>query len=220
LGAEYKGQVPGTFGIAGFYSFNGNKIITTSGGGMIVSDDEKLIKKVKFWATQARENAVHYEHTEIGYNYRMSNILAAIGRGQLRVLSERVEGKRKIFEKYQQSLGELSGISFMPEPDFARSTRWLTCLTIDPKQAGINRDAVIQELEKNNIEARPTWKPMHMQPLYKGFTSIGGKYSGSTPSSPDPACSHMSQYSAQAGLDEPGALLKHLQVVLMLRIWH
>ncbi|MEA3469919.1 MAG: DegT/DnrJ/EryC1/StrS family aminotransferase [Thermodesulfobacteriota bacterium] len=174
LGAEYKGKAPGTFGLAGFYSFNGNKIITTSGGGMIVSDDKELIDKVKFWATQARDNTVHYEHTEIGYNYRMSNILAAIGRGQLRVLGARVAGKRKIFERYRESLSDLPGISFMPEPDFARSTRWLSCLTIDPEQAGINRDTVIRELENNNIEARPTWKPMHMQPLYKNCVIVGG----------------------------------------------
>lgn len=174
LGAEYKGKAPGTFGLAGFYSFNGNKIITTSGGGMIVSDDEALIKKVKFWATQARDNAVHYEHSEIGYNYRMSNVLAAIGRGQLRVLVERVAGKRNIFDKYRESLAGLPGVTFMPEPDFAHSTRWLTCLTIDPDLAGIDRDVVIQKLEENNIESRPTWKPMHLQPLYQGCDVVGG----------------------------------------------
>ncbi len=177
LGTEYKGKPPGTFGLAGFYSFNGNKIITTSGGGMIVSDNKELIKKVKFWATQARDDAVHYEHSEMGHNYRMSNVLAAIGRGQLRVLSERVAGKRKIFDQYRKSLGDLPGVTFMPEPEFARSTRWLTCLTIDPVQAGIDRDMVIQELEKNNIESRPTWKPMHMQPLFEGCEVVGGKVS-------------------------------------------
>lgn len=177
LGAAYKGKSPGTFGLAGFYSFNGNKIITTSGGGMIVSEDEELIKKVKFWATQARDNAPHYEHSEIGYNYRMSNVLAAIGRGQLQVLSERVETKRKIFARYRESLGDLPGIRFMPEPAFARATRWLTCLTIDPGLAGTDRDAVIRELENNNIEARPTWKPMHLQPLYQGYEMIGGQVS-------------------------------------------
>ncbi len=175
LGAQYKGKVPGTFGLAGFYSFNGNKIITTSGGGMIVSDDEALISKVKFWATQARDNAAHYQHTEMGYNYRMSNVLAAIGRGQLRALSDRVQRKREIFDHYQEHLSDLPGISFMPEPNFARSTRWLTCLTIDLEQAGISRDAVIQELENNNIESRPTWKPMHMQPLYADCATVGGQ---------------------------------------------
>lgn len=175
LGAEYKGKAPGTLGLAGFYSFNGNKIITTSGGGMIVSDDKELIKKVKFWATQARDNAEHYEHSEMGYNYRMSNVLAAIGRGQLRVLSERVATKRKIFDQYRESLAELPGVSFMPEPNFACSTRWLTCLTIDPDLAETDRDVVIQELEKNNIESRPTWKPMHLQPLYKRCSIVGGQ---------------------------------------------
>jgi dTDP-4-amino-4,6-dideoxygalactose transaminase len=174
LGAKYKGKAPGTFGLAGFYSFNGNKIITTSGGGMIVSDDEVLMKKVKFWATQARNNDLHYEHTEIGYNYRMSNVLAAIGRGQLQILPERVEGKRRIFAQYRKRLGDLPGITFMPEPDFAYSTRWLSCATIDPDKAGIDRNVVIQELEKNNIESRPTWKPMHMQPLYKDYNIVGG----------------------------------------------
>lgn len=174
LGADYKGRAPGTFGVAGFYSFNGNKIITTSGGGMIVSDDKELIDKVKFWATQARDSAVHYEHTEVGYNYRMSNVLAAIGRGQLRVLAERVAGKRKIFKRYVDSLGDLPGVTFMPEPDFAHSTHWLSCLTIDPEKAGIDRDIVIQKLESHNIEARPTWKPMHLQPLYQDCKSVGG----------------------------------------------
>lgn len=177
LGAKYKAKAPGTYGQAGFYSFNGNKIITTSNGGMIVSDNEELINKVKFWATQARDNAVHYEHTEIGYNYRMSNVLAAIGRGQLHVLENRVETKRSIFDQYHKSLGDLPGVTFMPEPDFARSTRWLTCLTIDRDQAGINRDTVIKELEKNNIESRPTWKPMHMQPVFHGYEVIGGEVS-------------------------------------------
>jgi pyridoxal phosphate-dependent aminotransferase EpsN len=175
LGAKYKGKVPGTFGLAGFYSFNGNKIITTSGGGMIVSDDDALINNVKFWATQARDNAVHYQHTEMGYNYRMSNVLAAIGRGQLRVLDDRVQKKREIFAYYQKQLGDLPGIAFMPEPDFACSTCWLTCLTVDPDEAGISRDTIIQELENHNIESRPTWKPMHMQPLYAGCETVGGQ---------------------------------------------
>lgn len=175
LGAGYKGKSPGTFGMAGFYSFNGNKIITTSGGGMIVSDDKALIEKIKFWATQARDKATHYEHSEIGYNYRMSNVLAAIGRGQLQLLAERVRKKRCIFEQYKRMLAELPGVAFMPEPDFASSTHWLTCLTIDPSQAGINRDMVIHKLEKNNIESRPTWKPMHLQPLYQENKIIGGK---------------------------------------------
>ena len=175
LGSQYKGQAPGTFGLAGFFSFNGNKIITTSGGGMIVSDDEELIQKVKFWATQAKNDAVHYEHTEIGYNYRLSNVLAAIGRGQLKVLPDRVRKKRKIFDHYHSALKDLPGVSFMPEPDFAHSSRWLTCLTVDQERAGVDRDALIRILEKNNIESRPTWKPMHLQPLYRGCEVIGGE---------------------------------------------
>ncbi len=174
LGASYKGKAPGTIGQAGIFSFNGNKIITTSGGGMLVSDDEALINKVRFWATQARDQAVHYEHSEMGYNYRMSNVLAAIGRGQLCVLQERVEGKRRIFATYKNALGDLPGASFMSEPDFCRSSRWLTCLTIDPERAGTDRDAVIRILEAGNIESRPTWKPMHLQPLYAKNEMIGG----------------------------------------------
>lgn len=175
LGAKYKGRVPGTIGKCGAYSFNGNKIITTSGGGMLVSDDEALIKKARFWATQARDPATHYEHSEMGYNYRMSNILAGIGRGQLRALNTRVEQKRTLFKRYVDELQNMPGISFMPEPEWSRSTRWLTCLTINPRLAGTNRDKVITELEKENIESRPTWKPMHLQPLYKNNEMIGGK---------------------------------------------
>lgn len=177
LGALYKGKAPGTFGAAGIYSFNGNKIITTSGGGMIVSDDEQLIRKVRYWATQAREDVLHFEHRELGYNYRMSNILAAIGIGQIHVLKERVASKRKIFAQYEEGLGSLPGVEFMPEPVYAHSTRWLTCLTIDPEQAGTDRDAVIKALERENIESRPTWKPMHLQPLYKGYEIVGGRVS-------------------------------------------
>jgi dTDP-4-amino-4,6-dideoxygalactose transaminase len=177
LGATYKDKDPGTFGQAGIFSFNGNKIITTSGGGMIVSDDEELIKKVRFWATQARDPEVHYEHSELGYNYRMSNVLAAIGRGQLQVLGERVDVKRRIFQKYFDTLHDLPGVEFMPEPSYGRATRWLTCLTIDPDQAKIDRDVVINALEAENIESRPTWKPMHLQPLYKGCEIIGGEVS-------------------------------------------
>ncbi len=174
LGAEYKGKAVGTFGLAGFFSFNGNKIITTSGGGMVVSNDENLIEKIKFWASQAKDNATHYQHSETGYNYRMSNVLAAIGRGQLRVLADRVKRKREIFECYRERLNELPGITFMPQPNFARSSCWLTCMTIDPEAAGIDRDFVIQNLENNNIEAKPVWKPMHLQPLYAECETVNG----------------------------------------------
>jgi dTDP-4-amino-4,6-dideoxygalactose transaminase len=177
LGATYKGKVPGTIGRAGVFSFNGNKIITTSGGGMVVSDDKNLIEKVKFWATQARDPEIYYQHSELGFNYRMSNILAAIGRGQLQVLDDRVAKKRAIFDRYVEALGDLPGIEFMPEAAYGRATRWLTCLTINPKVAGIDRDLVIKELDEHNIESKPTWKPMHLQPLYQGCKIIGGRVS-------------------------------------------
>ena len=174
LGASYQERVPGTFGLAGVFSFNGNKIITTSGGGMIVSDSEQLVDKVRFWSTQAREATVHYEHEELGYNYRMSNILAAIGRGQLQVLDDRVAVKREIFSRYRKELSDLPGVCLMPEPDYGRSTRWLSCLTIDKERAGFDRNRVIKKLEKQNIESRPLWKPMHMQPLYSRYQVVGG----------------------------------------------
>jgi dTDP-4-amino-4,6-dideoxygalactose transaminase len=177
LGAEYKGKSPGTFGRVGIFSFNGNKIITTSGGGMLISDDEALVTKVRFWATQARDQAVHYEHSELGYNYRMSNVLAAIGRGQLQVLSDRVNAKRRIFEAYVKALVDLPGVAFMPEPEHCRATRWLTCLTIDPAESGIERDSILKALDENNIESRPAWKPMHLQPLYKECEMVGGTVS-------------------------------------------
>lgn len=177
LGAKYRGLSPGTFGLVGIFSFNGNKIITTSGGGMLVSNDEALVRKVRFWATQARDPAPHYEHSELGYNYRMSNILAAIGRGQLQVLADRVTSKRQIFATYKQGLQDLPGVAFMPEPEFCHSTHWLTCLTIDPVAAGSNRDQIIKVLENDNIESRPTWKPMHMQPLYQDCEVMGGMVS-------------------------------------------
>ena len=177
LGAEYRGKAPGTFGQAGIFSFNGNKIITTSGGGMVVSDDENLIKKIRFWATQARDPAPHYEHSELGYNYRLSNILAAIGLGQLRVLAERVAEKRRIFARYQKTLADLPGFVLMPEPNWCRATRWLTCATIDPALTGTDRDMVMAALEAENIESRPTWKPMHLQPFYRHCETVGGAVS-------------------------------------------
>lgn len=177
LGAGYKGRAPGVFGLAGIYSFNGNKIITTSGGGMLVSADEELIKKARYWATQARDSAPHYEHSEIGYNYRMSNVLAAIGRGQLSVLPERVEARRRNFERYRRDLGDLPGIAFMPEAEYGRSTRWLTCITIDSAAAGTDREKVRMALVSENIEARPVWKPMHLQPLFRNTRCYGGEVS-------------------------------------------
>jgi len=174
LGATYKGGVPGSFGLCGIHSFNGNKIITTSGGGMLVSQDKALIDKARFWATQSRDPAPHYQHSEIGFNYRLSNILAAIGRGQLRLLSERVEARRRNFEYYQKALSGLPGLAFMPEADYGRCTRWLTCITIDPEAAGIDREKVRLAMTEENIEARPVWKPMHLQPLFRHCVCYGG----------------------------------------------
>ncbi|NJM63435.1 MAG: pyridoxal phosphate-dependent aminotransferase [Oscillatoriales cyanobacterium RU_3_3] len=175
LGATYKNRSPGSFGKIGIFSFNGNKIITTSGGGMLVSDDPKLMEKARFWATQARDPAPHYQHSEIGYNYRLSNVLAGIGRGQLRVLEERVRSRRHNFEVYKQALGSLPGIEFMPEADFGSSTRWLTCLTVNPDAFGADREQIRLALAEEKIEARPVWKPLHLQPVFAGCESVGGE---------------------------------------------
>jgi len=167
MGSEYKNQKCGSFGQMGILSFNGNKIITTSGGGMLVCNDKNVIDKARFLATQAREPAIHYEHKELGYNYRMSNLLAAVGRGQLQVLDNRVKTRRKIFQHYFDALSHIEGLDFMPEAPKRKSNRWLTTLTVDPQKTGINRTQIIEALEKENIESRPVWKPMHLQPLYK-----------------------------------------------------
>lgn len=174
LGASYQGRMPGTFGKTGVYSFNGNKIITTSGGGMLVSDDEEWIAHARKLATQARDAAPHYQHSEIGYNYRMSNILAGVGRGQLQVLEERVQARRRNFDYYAETLGQLPGVALMPEAPWGRHTRWLTVLTIDPEQFGIDREQVRLTLEAENIEARPVWKPMHLQPVFASYAAVGG----------------------------------------------
>jgi dTDP-4-amino-4,6-dideoxygalactose transaminase len=168
LGAAYKGRASGSFGRVGIYSFNGNKIITTSGGGMLVADDAALVARARKLATQAREPAPHYEHVETGFNYRMSNVLAGIGRGQLRVLPQRVQRRRQVFETYRAALSDLAEIQWMPEPAGMHSTRWLTCLTLAGAAAGERRDRVLRSLERHSIEARPVWKPMHLQPLYRG----------------------------------------------------
>jgi len=177
LGATYKGRTPGTTGLCGIYSFNGNKIITTSGGGMLVSNSKELIDKARFWATQARDPAPHYQHSEVGFNYRMSNVLAAIGRGQMRVLADRVDARRRNCAYYQEAMKDLPGLSFMPEAGYGRSTRWLTCITVDPKAAGTDREQVRLAMERENIEARPVWKPMHLQPIFKECLSFGGAVS-------------------------------------------
>jgi dTDP-4-amino-4,6-dideoxygalactose transaminase len=177
VGSTYRGRSPGTFGMVGAYSFNGNKIITTSGGGMLVSRDRCLAEQARKLATQARETAPHYEHTEVGYNYRMSNLLAAVGRGQLRVLEDRVARRRANFEHYRQALEGVPGIELMPEAPWGRHTRWLTCLTIDPERFGADREAVRLELEERNVEARPVWKPMHLQPVFDSYECVGGEVS-------------------------------------------
>jgi pyridoxal phosphate-dependent aminotransferase EpsN len=174
LGSTYQGRAPGTFGKAGIYSFNGNKIITTSGGGMLVSADESFIHRARKLATQARDDAPHYQHSEIGYNYRLSNVLAGIGRGQLRVLEHRVEARRRIFDYYHEMLGDLPGIKFMPEATWGRHTRWLTCITVDPAEFGHTREELRLALEAVNIESRPVWKPMHLQPVFASYETVGG----------------------------------------------
>jgi len=177
LGATYHGLKTGTFGDVAIFSFNGNKIITTSGGGMLVSRDKEIVDTSRFLATQARDSAPHYEHSQIGYNYRMSNVLAAIGRGQLKILDRRVEKKRWIFEYYRSALSGLPGVKFMPEPDNFRSTRWLTCILVDSTKFGATRDDIRLALETENIESRPLWKPMHLQPVFKGCLAIDGSLS-------------------------------------------
>jgi dTDP-4-amino-4,6-dideoxygalactose transaminase len=177
LGASYKSTPSGGFGRLGVFSFNGNKIITTSGGGMLVSHEKALVDRARFLATQARDPAPHYEHSHVGYNYRMSNVLAAIGRGQLRTLSERVAIRRRIFARYVEGLQDLPGVEFMPEAPYGQATRWLTCLTIDAARFGADREAVRLALEAENIEARPAWKPMHLQPVFAGARTFGGAMS-------------------------------------------
>ncbi|MEK5166364.1 aminotransferase class I/II-fold pyridoxal phosphate-dependent enzyme [Paenibacillus sp. FSL R5-0527] len=168
LGAEYKGRRSGSIGDIGVYSFNGNKIITTSGGGAVVSDNLEHLQIMKHWSTQARMPEIHYQHEEIGYNYRMSNILAGIGRGQLLELDGRVAARRKVFANYRERLGAIEGISFMPELAEGFSTRWLTAMTVDPSQCPVPVSRIIAALQENEIESRPVWKPMHLQPCFAG----------------------------------------------------
>lgn len=171
LGTSYKGRPTGTFGKYGIFSFNGNKIITTSGGGMLVSDDVEKIAKTRFWATQARDQARHYQHSELGFNYRMSNVVAGIGRGQLKVLEQRVAKKRYIFEFYKRELGQLDGISFMPINDWNEPNCWLSVMTLNRRVKPLE---IMEALERENIESRPVWKPMHMQPFFEKYDYIGG----------------------------------------------
>jgi len=172
LGSKYLGRAVGTFGDMGILSFNGNKIITTSGGGALVSHNEEYIKKARFLSTQARDTAQHYQHSQIGYNYRMSNVLAGIGRGQLKVVNDRVTSRRSNFDFYYENLKHLDGISFLPEKEHFFSNRWLTTIIVDPvKTNGISYKDIHRVLEKDNIESRPLWKPMHMQPVFKSCPS-------------------------------------------------
>jgi dTDP-4-amino-4,6-dideoxygalactose transaminase len=178
LGASINEKKCGTFGEMAILSFNGNKIITTSGGGALVSKNESYIKKATFLATQARDPAPHYQHSEVGYNYRMSNICAGIGRGQMEVLPERIQQRRKNFDFYKEKLRGLPGVSFVKEPEGFFSNRWLTTILIDPKDSGgVAREDVRLALEKENIESRPLWKPMHLQPVFKGYPYYGGNVS-------------------------------------------
>jgi dTDP-4-amino-4,6-dideoxygalactose transaminase len=170
LGTYYKGKHTGTIGDYGIFSFNGNKIITTSGGGMLVSDNEERVAKVRFWSTQARDKARHYQHSELGFNYRMSNVVAGIGRGQLKVLDQRVMKKNYIFEFYKRELGELDGVQFMPSNEWNEPNYWLSSMVLTGKVRPID---VMEALEKENIESRPVWKPMHMQPFFEKYDFVG-----------------------------------------------
>ncbi len=174
LGSKYKDRSLGTFAILGTLSFNGNKIITTSGGGALISDEKDLIDKARFLSTQARDEAPHYQHSEIGYNYRMSNIVAGIGRGQMKVLPKRISQRRANFMFYKSKLGDIAGIKFHSEPEGMFSNRWLTTITVNPeKTGGITREDIRLRLQEKNIEARPLWKPMHLQPVYESFPYYG-----------------------------------------------
>ena len=181
LGARYRGKSAGSFGRAAIFSFNGNKIITCSGGGMLVSDDVELIRHARHLSTQARDPAPWYQHSEIGYNYRLSNVLAGIARGQLRVLEDRVLARRRINRMYQDQLGALPGITFMPMTDSSdgttRSSRWLTVIQVDPALSPVTAEELRLVLTEDNVEARPVWKPMHLQPVFAGTRVIGGSVS-------------------------------------------
>jgi dTDP-4-amino-4,6-dideoxygalactose transaminase len=174
LGATYRQRAAGSFGAIGVFSFNGNKVITTGGGGALVSERKEWIDRARFLATQARDAAPHYQHSTIGYNYRLSNLLAAVGRGQLRVLEQRVDQRRANNAYYRSALGNVPGIEFMPEAAYGRSTCWLTCLTVDPDAFGATREEIRLRLAETDVEARPVWKPMHLQPVFAGYPTVGG----------------------------------------------
>jgi len=175
VGTLYKGKPAGTLGHIGVYSFNGNKIITTTSGGMLVSRNQAWVDKARFWSQQARDPALWYEHSELGYNYRMSNVLAGIGRGQLEVLDLRVQQRRAIAFRYRDAFADLPGILLMPQASYGLHTNWLSCFLIEEKKFGRSRDELIRLLDAANIESRPVWKPMHLQPLYAGCARYGGQ---------------------------------------------
>jgi pyridoxal phosphate-dependent aminotransferase EpsN len=175
LGSFYKGRPAGTMGDVGVFSFNGNKIVTTTGGGMLISRHPDWLAKARFWSTQARDPGIAYEHSDLGYNYRLSNVLAGIGRGQMEVLALRVQQRRAIAFRYQDAFAGLPGISFMPQAPYGLHTNWLSCFLIDEAAFGCSRDALIGALDGAGIESRPLWKPMHLQPLYAGCQRYGGE---------------------------------------------
>jgi pyridoxal phosphate-dependent aminotransferase EpsN len=177
LGSTYKGRSAGTMGDVGAFSFNGNKIITTAGGGMLVARDARQVEKARFWSTQAKDPGIGFEHSEIGYNYRMSNVLAGVGRGQLEVLDLRVEQRRTIAFRYRDAFTDLPGISLMPQAPYGLHTNWLSCFLIDAETFGCTRDELIRHLDAAGIESRPVWKPMQLQKLYAGCECIGGEVS-------------------------------------------
>jgi len=177
LGATYKGLPAGSQGAVAAFSFNGNKIITTSGGGMLVSRSQELVEHARKLSTQAREPVPHYEHVEVGFNYRMSNLLAALGRAQLESLAERVATRRRIRDRYEELLGDAPGLTFMPEAAYGTTNAWLTCMIVDPDALGADREAIRVALEREDIEARPLWKPMHLQPIFASHRTFGGDVS-------------------------------------------
>ena len=177
LGATLGGKPAGSFGEIACFSFNGNKIITSSGGGMLVSNNKEWVDKARYLSTQAREPAPHYEHVEIGFNYRMSNLVAAVGRGQLEKLEYLVNRRRSNYEYYKSKLGDLPGFEFMPEIEGGRSTRWLTCALVKPKLFGASQEDIRIALQNENIESRPAWKPMHLQPVFSKCRMRGGSVS-------------------------------------------
>ena len=177
LGTLYKGRPAGSLGAAAAFSFNGNKIITTSGGGMLVAPREDWIDRARFWSTQARDAGLAYEHSDLGYNYRLSNVLAGMGRGQLEVLDERVRQRRTVAFRYRDAFADLPGIASMPQAPYGLHTNWLSCFLVDREAFGASRDEVLRALAEADIEARPLWKPMHLQPLYADCDRYGGEVS-------------------------------------------